>query len=101
MVRLADDYRRSVVFLGCPDSTDPDRLDPVIGTGFFVAWDESCYLVTAGHVADDFKAHPNDIETGPFGIRLNDHQGNGRVEHQDSARFHYRHRYPERFRKQW
>ena len=95
VVRLADDVRRSVAFLGCQSLAEPDRLDPVFGTGFFVGWEGCCYLVTAGHVVDALKTNRDDLETGPFGIRLNDSSGNGRVEHQDSARFHYHDRYPE------
>lgn len=95
MVRLADDYRRSVVFLGFPDSSDPDHgLEPLKGTGFFVGYKGNTYLVTAGHVADGLKIDPLDAETGPFGIRFNDLSGKGRVEPMDTVQFHYHPDYP-------
>jgi Trypsin-like peptidase domain len=93
MVRLADDYRHSVVFLGWPEDATSNRLKP-IGTGFFVDMDYGRYIVTAGHVADDFKAHRDDLDTIPFGIRLNDRDGNGRVDRIDSAQFQYHPQYP-------
>lgn len=93
MVRLADDYRRSVVFLGWPENTTSNLLNPQ-GTGFFIEMPFGRYIVTAGHVADLFKNTPNDSETGPFGIRLNDKNGYGRIERIDSARFHYHPHYP-------
>jgi hypothetical protein len=95
MVRLADDYRRSVVFLGFPDPSDPDHgLEPLIGTGFFVGYKGNTYLVTAGHVADALKIDPLDVETGPFGIRFNDLSVRGRVEPMNMVQFHYHPDYP-------
>jgi hypothetical protein len=80
-VRLGDDARKCIAFLGWPDPAKPGEIDPE-GTGFLltVGGKYGVYLVTASHVALK-------LGKGPFGIRLNDKQGNGRVHHIERCRW--------------
>lgn len=83
LVRLSDDARRCVVYLGYSDPLHEDRIDPT-GTGFLVHTGETRggYLITARHVA---KALGGD----PFSIRFNDKNGHGRSVLIDSADWEY------------
>lgn len=86
-VRLSDDMRKCVVYLGHPSST-PGELSPKgpRGTGFLIkvgGTPRSLYLVTAGHVARDLDDHP-------FSVRLNERpkgneSGRARLHHIDRA----------------
>jgi Trypsin-like peptidase domain len=83
LVRLADDARKCVVYLGFRQGDDDSEIEP-IGTGFIVAAGDPVrpYIVTARHVAEEFK-------TDPFVIRLNDKDGKGRNDHVDSAEWFF------------
>jgi hypothetical protein len=63
-VRIDDDYRKSVVFFGYPDSTPGRGGILCIGTGFLVWYDGIGYLVTAKHVS-------HQLGQDPFLIRIN------------------------------
>jgi hypothetical protein len=78
LVRLADDARKCVVYLGWPDPAKPGEISPE-GTGFLVGLsNKDYYLVTAAHVANKLD--------GPFGIRLNERgSGQGRIHHIDEV----------------
>src|SRR5438477_8756683 len=81
-VRLYDDVRNCVVYLGFPRAGHETALDAE-GTGFLVSYTGyGDYVVTAAHVA---KA----LEDAPFGIRLNDRQGHARVVHVDKVKWWY------------
>jgi hypothetical protein len=94
-VRIAEDLRKAVVFLG-DDTTTPDGapdIDPK-GTGFMIVWksdsafpfpeatDEwaGIYLVTAKHVAAYLKSH--------FAIRFNKKSGGSGIEPILNARWY-------------
>jgi len=87
MVRLADDARKCVVFLGFPGDSPQDF--EVSGTGFYVSFADmgDRYLVTAGHVAEEFK-------DAPWGIRYNNAEGVARVEYIDNANWVFHYNYP-------
>ena len=70
VVRLADDARKCVVFLGTPAVGVEDDLEAIWGTGFLVSTADTgtIYLVTARHVIQKF------IDC-PFAIRFNDKNG--------------------------
>jgi hypothetical protein len=79
VVRLADDLRKCVVYLGFGDPAQPDSITPM-GTGFFVGYAAkgempTVYLVTAQHVADKIKDCPFSIRynTKGDGVGRNDH----------------------------
>jgi len=80
-VRLADDVRRCVVFLGIKKIGTDDELDP-IGTGFLVvdADPYSVYLVTARHVIQPLLGDPISVRFN----RLEIYGGGARVETYDS-----------------
>jgi hypothetical protein len=71
-MRIAEDLRKCVVYLGHRAEPASDDLLDTIGTGFVVSLNEpgGQYLVTAGHVANDLGES--------FVIRFNDRYGNGR-----------------------
>lgn len=50
-VRLTDDAKKSVLFLGFADAQDPDFGIHCVGTGFLISHDGYGYLATARHVA--------------------------------------------------
>ena len=86
MVRLVDDARKCVVYLGYPEVGHDKRIEPV-GTGFFVFVsgendDGASYLVTARHVAEELGADP-------FGVRLDQPDGRGRVDYVDQAEWFF------------
>ncbi|MCH7634462.1 MAG: hypothetical protein IIA36_07205 [Proteobacteria bacterium] len=74
MVRIAEDLRRCVVFLGHP--TLKDGKPNYEGTGFLVEHEEFVYLVTAKHVADnlfpDMLIVMNDKDGNIFPIQIDD-----------------------------
>ena len=83
MARISEDARRNVVFLGWDASTadDPSAMKPG-GTGFLIHCGEGgyqgVYLVTAAHIA-------RDLGGDPFVIRMNDENGQARLDHIDQA----------------
>ncbi len=80
-LRLADDARKCVAYLGYNASDDELDIEPV-GTGFLVSSFGRTFLVTARHVAEEFK-------TDPFVIRLNDKNGVGKNDPVDNVKWHY------------
>lgn len=78
LMRLTEDARRSVVFLG--HLMDPDDNDTFTAhaTGFFVRFGGIHYLVTAAHVALD-------LGDAPFYVRLNRIDGGAGLIHFDPA----------------
>lgn len=81
-MRLGDDYRKAVVFIGSENAGD---IIPA-GTGFFVWHGEGraadAYLVTAGHVA-------RGLDGAPIGIRFNTRDNQFRIESIDVPTWHY------------
>lgn len=63
-VRLRDDLRSSVAFLGRADKSNPEASFVPIGTGFFLSFEGGFYFVTAAHVAKP-------LAGGIFYLRLN------------------------------
>lgn len=79
-VRLSEDSRQCVVFLGHASGDDFDAG----GTGFIVITDDGLgkYLVTARHVAKQ-------LEGGPFDIRFNSiERGESVIAHVDDCQWH-------------
>lgn len=78
LVRINDDIRKCVVYLGLPIVREDGKDDiKAAGTGFLVAYGDiggraAVYIVTAKHVAKQ-------LEDVPFGIRLNDKAGKYRI----------------------
>src|SRR5262249_18114649 len=71
LVRISEDARRCVVFLGVEDDTPNSSGIRCVGTGFFVSYGGTYrYLVTVKHVA-------NSLVDAPFLIRINDINGAG------------------------
>ena len=66
-VRIADDIRKAVVFLGVEDPSRDDEFRPV-GTAFLIGYEGARYLVTVKHVAQG-------IGDAPFLIRVNHTDG--------------------------
>jgi hypothetical protein len=67
-MRVADDVQKSVVFIGHGESEE----FVTCGTGFFMEYDQTGYLVTAQHIAlqlgnDPFALRLNEIEDGKAG----------------------------------
>lgn len=83
VVRLNDDIKRSVVFLGdvCTRDDGADDISPK-GTGFFVHWDGQSYLITAKHIAEKLDL------LKPWGIRFNENGGNYRIVEIEQAAWH-------------
>lgn len=87
MARISEDARRCSVFLGWDASIADDpaaiRLE---GTGFLVYVGEGgvkgVYLVTAAHIA-------RKLGSDPFVIRMNDVEGNARLDHVDGATWYF------------
>jgi len=70
-VRISDDARRSVVFLGVEDDTLGGPGIRCVGTGFFLGYMRQFrYLVTVKHVALA-------LWDAPFLIRVNNIEGGG------------------------
>jgi hypothetical protein len=74
VMRLSDDLRRCVVFIGTLDNSVPSGIR-CFGTGFLVAYKSVPYLVTNQHIASG-------IGDAPFGIRINKSDGSS-----DNVRF--------------
>lgn len=66
-MKIADDLRKCVVFLGIEDDSEPGGVC-CAGTGFLISFMEVGYLVTAKHVAKS-------LEGAPFVIRINKKDG--------------------------
>lgn len=66
-VHLGSDVQKTVVFLGFADPSSPGGIR-CEGTGFFLLYDATGYLVTARHVADN-------LESTPFVVRINRTEG--------------------------
>lgn len=86
-VRVREDARKCTVFLG-HDASTKKRPSAILlsGTGFLVhagyAGVHGLYLVTAAHVAKR-------LGSNPFVVRLNEKDGDGRLDHVDNAIWHY------------
>lgn len=84
-MRLSDDPRKCVIYLGHAIPNTDCEIDPV-GTGFLVHMGVpgGTYLVTAGHVARDY------LTNCPFDVRLNQRKPkHARLKHYDTARWFY------------
>jgi hypothetical protein len=86
-VRIKDDVRKCVVFLGLNMADENDNIVPKFGgTGFCVSYEFApghggAYLVTARHVAEDL--------SGPFVIGLNNKDGSMRIQDIDEAKWQF------------
>jgi hypothetical protein len=82
-VRLDDDARKCVVYLGYAPVGAESEIEP-IGTGFLTAFGSSptLYLVTARHVAEAFGQDP-------FAVRLNTKDGKGKNHPLDFVPWNY------------
>lgn len=76
-VRLSDDARACIVYLGIPGINEDQEMQPV-GTGFLISHDGVTYIVTAAHVAKE-------LTDCAFGVRLNTKQGDGRIDRIDEG----------------
>ena len=91
-VRLSDDARKSLVYLGYEKGEGAESEIEAKGTGFLVAAGEpgGTYIVTAAHVALN-------LEDAPFCVRLNqryklsdrDKKPHGRLHHVDARWFYH------------
>lgn len=85
-MRIKDDLRRCVVFLGF--EIKAERGIECVGTGFQIAYDGFPYLVTAGHIAES-------LNGVPFVIRVNERaSGRGVNSPIDSAEWRFHSDYP-------
>ena len=80
-VRIRDDIRKSVVFVGFRDETLKGGFSAA-GTGFFIAYDNVGHFVTCAHVAEVLG------DTG-FVFRLNLVGGDSEVSDVDSFEWHF------------
>ena len=67
-VRISDDIRKCVVFLGVEDGSKGDDGFRALGTGFLLGYEQCRYLVTVKHVAQG-------IADAPYQIRVNHTDG--------------------------
>jgi hypothetical protein len=67
-VRISDDIRKAVVFLGVQDDTPGKNGIKCIGTGFLLGYDDCRYLVTAKHVIMP-------LADAPYIVRINKTDG--------------------------
>jgi hypothetical protein len=67
VMRISDDVRRCVVFIGVLDNSRPGGI-ACFGTAFFVGYKKSIYLVTNQHIA-------RDLNEMAFAIRVNKPDG--------------------------
>ncbi|HEY7992248.1 MAG TPA: hypothetical protein VID77_12745, partial [Stellaceae bacterium] len=87
MARITEDARKCSIFLGWDASStgDPAAIDHE-GTGFLVYSGEGgamgVYIVTAAHIA-------RKLGSDPFVVRLNDEEGNARLNHIDNAVWYF------------
>jgi hypothetical protein len=81
-VRVQEDLRKTVVFLG-HETSDPAKggID-CFGTGFLLYYEGVPYLITCRHVAED-------IGNDPFLIRLNTYRGDSRNHLLDLVSWYY------------
>ncbi len=81
-MRLHEDARRIVVFLGHLTTNEHGEIKPIFqGTAFFITHENFTYLVTARHVAE--------VLAGPFMIAYNDANGNIVKDDVDAAAWCY------------
>ena len=80
-MRISDDLRKCVVFLGYEDNTEPGGIK-CIGTGFLFIYKDFPFLVTVKHVA---------LQLGdcPFSIRVNRVNGEAENIHADQTEWFY------------
>ena len=76
-VRIDDDLRKCVVFLGFAAGAEKGGID-CIGTGFLLSYDGFGYLITARHLAER-------VGGDPFLLRLNKRDGTSENAHVDGA----------------
>ena len=81
-VRISDDVRRCVAFLGVEDDTPDGAGIRCLGTCFFVAYDKCRYFVTVKHVAIS-------IADAPFILRLNKTDGTSTNLHIDEGEINW------------
>jgi hypothetical protein len=77
-VRVSDDLRKTVIFFGIADDTPGRGGINCFGTGFFVHYEDTGYLVTAKHLA-------NELHDTPFLLRLNKRDGSSENIHSDGG----------------
>lgn len=76
-MRFADDLRKSVVFFGYRDTTQPSGV-MCVGTGFLLGYKNTAYLVTAKHLS-------HQLGNDPFVVRLNKKVGTAAILHADNV----------------
>jgi hypothetical protein len=81
-VRVSDDLRRCVVFIGFEDDTPASAGIRCASTAFFIVYKASVYLVTAKHAAVG-------IGDAPFVIRINNTDGTSDNLHCDGLDFRW------------
>jgi hypothetical protein len=83
LVRLADDVRKCVVYLGYGNAAKDSKIEP-IGTAFWTVYGDppGLYLVTARHVAEEFGSDP-------FVVRMNTKQGIGKNDYVDAIQWNF------------
>lgn len=80
-MRISDDLRKSVVFIGYEDNLEPAKIK-CVGTGFLFIYKGLTYLVTAKHVAYQ-------LGEFPFVIRVNSIRGEAENVHADQIEWFY------------
>jgi len=80
-MRISDDLRKCVVFLGYKDNKEPGNIK-CIGTGFLFMYKELTHLVTVKHVALQLGGYP-------FVIRVNRVNGEAENIHADQIEWFY------------
>jgi hypothetical protein len=81
-MRISDDFRDTVVFIGFPSTDSAKGGIDCIGTGFLLTYDGFPYLVTVRHVAEF-------LGGDPFLIRVNAFVGGSENLHIDNAKWFY------------
>jgi len=81
-MRISDDFRQTVVFIGYPSSEPEKGGIDCIGTGFLLSYDGYPYLVTVRHVAEY-------VGGDPFLIRVNRYDGGSDNLPIDGAKWYY------------
>lgn len=80
-LRIRDDLRKSVVFIGRAEYDDPENHFEPDGTGLLLGYDGCPYLVTAAHIAKE-------LEDGRFYLRVNTKDGEVDFIQVENARWH-------------
>lgn len=81
-MRISDDIRKCVVFLGYADNTPGGGGIYCVGTGFLLHYKDVAYLVTVKHVALA-------LGSKPFVFRVNRHDGSSGNLHGDQVKWYY------------